>query len=287
MELFNTPLADKEKHSIKLLKDVISSMQQDLPLIINFSGGKDSLVCLSLALKVTDHVECCYADGGLELPKTLPYIKERSKEFGVKLHVAKAGEVTISHRPGGGLEHCQTLKDFVLQYKYWPTAGRRWCSIWLKQRLMKAYWRQFYSKDVVLYKVNGVRMFESNVRQWKYGDPKHYMRHVVDGNKYIRYDREHNPCRLVYPILDWSNENVAEFLDKENIKVHTGYKTFGVSGCKYCPVHTPEIYGKILSVYPNIYDDIIELEEAIGKPSIQGKYFLKDIKEKMIKAKLI
>jgi len=278
-------LKKKEKFALELLKQIIEEKRSDLPLIINFSGGKDSLVCLSLAMKVSDQVECCYADGGFELPSTLPYIKERCKEFGVKLHIAKAGEVKISHRDPGPLTGCQTLRDFILHYKYWPVPGNRWCSTWLKQRVMKAYWRQFYDNKTILYKVVGVRMFESAVRLWKYGEPKHYKKLGVNGNKYIKYDREHNPCRLVYPIMDWNNENIKEYLEKENIKVHSGYKVFGVSGCKYCPVHTVDVYEKILSVYPNIYDDIIELEEAIGKPAAENKYFIKDIKERVLDAK--
>jgi len=283
--LYNMSLEKKEKIGLDLLKQVIEEKRSDLPLIINFSGGKDSLICLSMAMKVYDNVECCYADGGFELPETLPYIKKRCKEFGVKLHVAKAGEVTISHRIPGPLAGCQTLKDFILNYEYWPVAGNRWCSIWLKQRVMKAYWRQFYDNKTILYKVVGVRMFESPVRLWKYGDPKHYKRLGVNGNKYIKYDREHHPCRLVYPILDFTDKNVEDYLKKENIEVHTGYKVFGVSGCKYCPVHTVDVYEKILSVYPNIYDDIIELEEKIGKPAAENKYFIKDIKERVLSKK--
>jgi len=282
--IYNLPLEKKEEQSIELLRYVVKEMEPDLPLIINFSGGKDSLCCLSLAQKVTDNVVCCYADGGFELPKTIDYIKKVCADHGVKLCIAKAGEVEIAHRKNGNISHCQTLEDFVLHYGYFPTAGNRWCSIWLKQRVMKAYWRQFYDNKTILYKLNGVRMFESPVRLWKYGKYKHYRKHVVDGNKYIRYDREHNPCRLVYPILDWTDDNVMDYLLKENIELHYGYKVFGVSGCKWCPVHKYETFEKILSVYPNIYDDIISLEEKTGKPSVENKYFLKDIKEKVVNA---
>jgi len=283
-KIYNMPLEKKEQHSINILKEVMSQKDEEIPLIINFSGGKDSLCCLSLAQKVTDNLVCCYADGGFELPKTIDYIKKVCKDLNVKLVIAKAGEVIIAHRKNGNIEHCQTLKDFVLHYKYFPTAGNRWCSIWLKQRVMKAYWRQFYDNKTVLYKLNGVRMFESPVRLWKYGKYKHYKKHVVDGNKYLRYDREHNPCQLVYPILDWTDADVVDYLDKENIKIHYGYKVFGVSGCKWCPVHKYDTFKKILSIYPNIYDDIIELEEKIGKPSVENKYFLKDIKKEVVDA---
>ena len=286
--LRNLPLDIKVKKSIEILKDIKQKLDEDLPLIINFSGGKDSMACLTLALKVfpKNRIWCCYADGGFELPQTLEYVKSKAKEVGVELHIAKAGEVTLSHRPTGPLTRCQTFEDFILHYKYWPSAGKRWCSTWMKQRLMKAYWRQLFGPKVKLFKVNGVRQFESKTRLWKYGDPKHYMKHVVDGNKFIRYDREHNPTQLVYPILEWTTEDVIQFLKNENIVLHSGYKVFGVSGCKWCPVHTPDIYENILRLHPNMYDDIIELETKIGKPAVRGEIFLKDIKEKVLNERL-
>jgi len=284
-KFYKRSLEKKEKFALDLIKKVVEEKKSDIPLIVNFSGGKDSLVCLSLALKVTDNVECCYADGGFELPNTLPYIKKRCKEFGVKLHIAKAGEVEIAHRKPGPLEGCQTLKDFVLHYGYFPTSGNRWCSIWFKQRVMKAYWRQFYDNKTILYKLVGVRMFESPTRLWKYGDPKHYKRLGVDGSKYIKYDKEHNPCRLVYPIMDFTDVNVLEYLVKENIEAHPGYKIFGLSGCKYCPVHKKKDYENVLRVYPNIYDDIIELEWLLNKPCVENKYFLGEIKKKVLDEK--
>jgi len=284
-KIYNKPLELKVEEALNLLKDVEEKKGNNTPLIVNFSGGKDSLICLSLALKVTKNVVCCYANGGFELPGTIKYIKERCKEFNVDLHIANAGEIKLSHKPGSPLENCHTLKDFVLHYKYWPTSGRRWCSIWLKQRLMKQYWRQFYDNKTILYKLNGVRMFESPVRLWKYGKEKHYKRHIVDGNKFIRYDREHIPARLVYPILEFNDLNVLEYLKKENITIHEGYKLFGVSGCKYCPVHKAEVYKKILNVYPNLYNDIIELENKIKKPAVENKYYLADLKKEVLEKK--
>ena len=69
------PLATKVEEAVRLLGSVVDSRASDAPLIINFSGGRDSLVCLHLALQVTQDVVCCYADGGFELPQTVKYIQ--------------------------------------------------------------------------------------------------------------------------------------------------------------------------------------------------------------------
>ena len=63
----------KEKISVALLKSVV---QDVVPLIVNFSGGKDSLVCLMLALEASDNVECLFMDSGQELPNTLAYVEK-------------------------------------------------------------------------------------------------------------------------------------------------------------------------------------------------------------------
>jgi len=274
-------LKEKIENSLDLLDQMNVMRRKDVPFILNFSGGKDSLCCLTLLRSVTNDVECCYADGGFELPQTLDYIKKKCAELKVKLHVARAGEIEIAHEEFSPIAHCQTLRDFVLHYKCFPTAGKRWCSTWLKQRLMKAYWRQIYPASVRLLKIVGVRLFESKVRKWKYGKSKHYKRHIAWGNRFLRYDREHNPSILVYPILDWTSEDVIKFLKKKKVKIHEGYKLFGISGCKWCPVHKRKTYEQILNVHPNIYDDIIDLERIIDRPAVENKYFLRDIKNKI------
>jgi hypothetical protein len=84
---------------------------------------------------------------------------------------------------------------------------------------------------------------------------------------------------IVYPILEWSGDDVKEYLKLHNFESHKQYSAFGVSGCAYCPFYQPEIYQRILNVYPDIYDSIIELETDIGKPAASGNLFLKNIKE--------
>jgi 3'-phosphoadenosine 5'-phosphosulfate sulfotransferase (PAPS reductase)/FAD synthetase len=121
-------------------------------------------------------------------------------------------------------------------------------------------------------------MYESSVRLWKYGNPKHFMKYVVNGNKFLRYDAEHPPCILVYPILEWKTEDVVRFIRESGQPLHEGYKKYGISGCKWCPVHTPDIYARILQERPSFYDDIIELEEYVGRPCVRGGIWLKDIK---------
>ena len=234
----------------------------DVPMLVNFSGGKDSLCCLLLALEVSDKVECFYMDAGFELPTTLPYVKDRCKELGVKLHVSHPLKDKVHHRDPGPLVGVHSFTDYIEHYGYFPASVRRWCSIWCKQRPGKVYLRKTWGR-VPIYKLVGVRRKESQHRSYTYGvkAAKKY------GGLYRRPDHEMTGSFLVYPILDWSTDDVWAYLKDQEVEVHDGYKCFGVSGCKWCPIHKPETVAKIAEVFPHLYDDLVAVEEKINKPA--------------------
>src|SRR5512136_942906 len=62
-----------EKHAIAELKEIISKTK--LPVNVSFSGGKDSLASLCLALKVAPNADVLFIDTKLEFPETVEYVK--------------------------------------------------------------------------------------------------------------------------------------------------------------------------------------------------------------------
>jgi phosphoadenosine phosphosulfate reductase len=264
---------DKARWGEQILRGCIPEayLQGDRPLIVNFSGGKDSLVCLLLALKVTDNVECMYMDAGFELPSTLPYVRERCKEFGLRLHVSHPERDRVKHRTIP--DQVVNLVDYIRYYGYFPSKANRWCSIWCKQRPGRVYIRKVWGKEP-LYKLVGVRQFDSAHRAVVYG-PRGAAKY---GGRYSRPDNEMIGCTLVYPILDWTTPEIWLYLMRNGIEMHEGYKLFGVSGCKWCPVHKPHTVAKIARALPGIYDDLLEAEHDIGKPAWQHeRVWLKDV----------
>ena len=242
---------------------------------MNFSGGKDSLTCLLLALKATDHVECLYMDSGMELPSTLPYVRSRCREFGVPLTVSHPAKDPAPHRvPGPMPPGCCLLPDYIRHFGYFPTAAKRYCAIYLKQRPLRVCLRKRFH-DASLFKVVGIRLAESPRRRWKYGSAASIRKY---GGRDIRPDTEHAGSFLVMPILDWSDQQIRDFLAAERVALHDGYKVFGTSGCAWCPVMKPAQAQKIHRVYPPIYDDLLAAEEAIMKPAWVHKYvWLRDV----------
>jgi len=244
----------------------------ELPLIVNFSGGRDSLTCLILALSVSDDVECLFMDSGQELPQTVPYVEKRCQEFGITLNVSHPQRNPAPHRKIP--QHVQLLPDYVKHYGYFPPTNHRYCSIWLKQRPGRQYLRKKFGRGTIC-KVVGVRKSESSVRMYKYGSRATIRKY---GGYEIRPDNEHRGAFLVYPILDWTRKDVTRFLELNHVEIHEGYKLFGMSGCKWCPIARPENVRKISEVCPHLYDDLLEAEAAIDKPAwLQKRIWLRDV----------
>lgn len=72
-------LAAMEADSIAFIQDVVR--QEDLPVTVSYSGGKDSLVTLLLALKAIGPVPLLFADTGLEFPETYLNIEAVSDRY--------------------------------------------------------------------------------------------------------------------------------------------------------------------------------------------------------------
>jgi|WetSurSiteA1Bulk_404760.scaffolds.fasta_scaffold00380_5 3'-phosphoadenosine 5'-phosphosulfate sulfotransferase (PAPS reductase)/FAD synthetase len=249
-ELLNNSLAIMQEASDK-------AKEAGTPLIINFSGGKDSSVLILLAKQIKlDDIELLYMISRLELPGTIDFVKEQAARFDLPLHMVDPVEDYMGDFP-----------YWVRRFNYFPGRQYTYCSSRLKLRPARKYFRKIYGRKHV-YKVNGVRRSESSRRQ------KIYATKPV-----IRPDYEASGHFLVEPIRDWKGTDVAEYLKENNFEVQKLYEEVGVSGCAYCPFYQSEIYQRILNIYPNIYDEIIQLEDEIKKPSVNGGIFLHQLRD--------
>lgn len=221
--------------------------------LVLFSGGKDSLAVLLLALE-EGISEAIYMDSSISLPHILDWNLEVCKQLGVHLHVVNP----VKDYQGDFSYH-------VRRWGYFPTINKTWCRIKLKVRPQRAYLRKLYGFTNI-YKLCGVRKFESSRRARLYR-----------GKKVISPDEEHPHGFLVMPILEWTDKDVEEFLKERSVEPNPYYKVYGVTDCKWCPFYQRSIYAKICGIHPHIYDDIIELEKEVNRPSVTGKLWLRDI----------
>lgn len=247
----------KIEKSIEIIKEADKRAKEaGTPLLINFSGGKDSSVLILLAKEADATFELIYMASGLELPGTLEFVKEQAARFDIKLHITDPVR-----------DYYGDFPYWVRRFGYFPTFRYNYCSSRLKLRPSRKYLRGIYGKKHI-YRVNGVRRSESPRRKkiYKNTDP-------------IRPDWENAGHFLVEPILDWTGTDVQEYLKENNFEVQSLYNEFGVSGCAYCPYYQAEIYQRILNVYPNIYDDIIAVEDELGKASVAGMIRLHELRD--------
>jgi len=241
-------LVDESHAFIKKL----DNQSNGYPLICNFSGGKDSQTMLSLILDVTDNVEALYMESTIDLPGSIDHVKTEIKKYGIKLHISNP----VTHYEGD-------FSYFARKIGYFPATSYTWCSTRLKIRPARAYLRTIFDK-AKLFKLNAVRRDESSRRQRIYP--------LSRGNLYP--DNEHSGSMIAMPIINWSKDDVITFLRKRDIQISDNYKTCGVSGCYYCPFYQARLYHQINDTYPNIYEDIMTLEQELKKPSVIGNRFL-------------
>ena len=187
------------QHSLQVIKEYSG----DNP-VVSFSGGKDSLVAIDLAIKCgIDKV--VFSDTTIELEGTLKYIKTVEDYYGIKIDVT---------RPP---------RDFFDLTKVFgfPSRRYRWCCEVVKFGPLGKYGLE----NKVTSFITGLRREESTRRQ-KY---KH-----KSMNPLI-------PVPQVNPILDWTMEDVWSYIYESSLPYNPLYDSgFDRIGCWPCPYKTKQ-----------------------------------------------
>jgi phosphoadenosine phosphosulfate reductase len=255
-------LSARLKESRRFVKK-IAKLSGETPLIIQFSGGKDSMAMLGLVREVTDNFVCAYMATGMEFKGVVQFVKDVCTDMGVKLIISNP-----SMHKGNIFKRIERFQSF-------PGLIATWCCRDLKLRPEKKMLVKLYGKGT-FYKLEGVRRAESSRRMQIY---KPYA-----GNP-IRPDIEQSGSFEVFPIINWTDDDVMNYLVMKGLPISGLYNEFGVSGCSWCPFFQPDIYRRILVKLPNHYDRFIEWEEKLNQPSVNGHVFLRDLKREVVEGK--
>lgn len=73
----------RSRHDTTALVDRIAAHLDDHDGYVAFSGGKDSLVVLQLALQAEPNVPVVFFDSGLEYPETVAYLDQIAEQLGI------------------------------------------------------------------------------------------------------------------------------------------------------------------------------------------------------------
>ncbi len=192
-----------------------------------FSGGKDSLVA-SLVAKVKEVVYCRTGVGLNE-----NYVKEMCDKFNWKLNI-------VSPAP---FEY----ETFVQRYGFPRATSHTWIMQRLKLNPIKKWYGQQKKSGRDIIFISGIRLKESKRRQMNFRKDDKLTK--LTG---MRFEK---------PLLDWSNNEVKNYIKKRDIKLSPTYKTLGLGGDCMCGAFTKRQHTQLLNDhYPVLAERIKELE---------------------------
>lgn len=268
-----TFLQDKIDEATRVIKDCAAKSEK--PLIIQFSGGNDSMALLQLVCDAgVTNFACGYMATGTELPGVVTFVREFCRSKGIPVLVSNPG----MHK-GNIFKRIEQFQSFPNLGRFEGGGKRLWCCRDLKLRPQKKLINKTYGKGTY-YRLEGVRRFESIRRQNIY---RQY------AETFLRPDDEFKGSFEVFPILNWSDDDVTKYIEMKKLPVLKLYKDFGVSGCSWCPFYDADIYMTVLEKMPdwNVYTRIIEMETKLNTPSVMGGVFLRDLKVKVLKGDFV
>lgn len=177
---------------------------------------------------------------------------------------------TIKHVLDNGVEIVRPSESFfhLIERKGFPSRNARFCCEKLKEY------------KVLNRAVLGIRRAESNARSERYNEPE-----VC--REYSRTDKSKN-ARHYYPLLDWTVDDVSEFIAERGIKCHPlYYDEDGVFrperrlGCMCCPLASRKHRIGGFRKYPNMVKAYIRAENKylLNHPKSPMLGYVKDVYE--------
>lgn len=258
---------DKEQKAIARLKEaaLMSETYYQKPLVVTTSGGKDSDVCIALALAAGIDFEVQHNHTTADAPETVYHVREtfkRLEEKGVKCTVNwpiyKGAPVT--------------MWTLIPQKLMPPTRVVRYCCSILKEgggagRMI----------------TTGVRWAESVARKNNRGiyekigtkESRIILNNDNDDKRTLFENCKLYAKRVCNPIIDWSDQDVWDYIKAEKVPVNPLYECgFDRVGCIGCPMagkHSREFeftrYPTYKRAYIRTFDRMIAARQERGLPT--------------------
>lgn len=211
-----------------------------MELVINFSGGKDSVCMLDYLVHkypdVKKHV--VFADTGWEHTDAEEWCRTIVEgRYGLPLHVVR---------------NPTNFFDMVRRRGMFPSPKNRQCTSDLKRNPIQKWIRQNVQDPVVI-NCMGLRAAESPARAKK--------------PRLVRNASQTNSRRTVWdwlPIHDWTDQNVKDYTGLMELPVHPVYQYLTRFSCQVCIYMSAHDLRQVHQHNPAAWQRIADLEQEIG-----------------------
>lgn len=222
-------MSDKVDIAVRRLQEAaeMSQMLYEKPLVITYSGGKDSDTVLKLAQIAKIPFDVLHSHTTVDAPETVYHVRETFRELelaGIKCdidyHVRTDGTRT-------------TMWNLIPKKMMPPTRTVRYCCSELKEGGGKGR-----------FIVTGVRWDESNARKKTRGilevmaskrENKIVLSNDNDEDRRLFETCQMKGKRVVNPIVDWTTRDVLDFCSENKVSLCTlyanGWRRIGCVGC--------------------------------------------------------
>jgi phosphoadenosine phosphosulfate reductase len=216
---------------------------RDSNVYVSFSGGKDSLVALDLAVRAGIS-KVVFCDTTIEFRETLQYIKRIEDFYGINIERVMA-----------------PLTFFELVQKIgFPSRKSKWCCEVFK-----------FAPQALFALNNNIDGYITGLRHEESSHRRSYQ--LVDANPHV-------PVMQINPLLEWTQEEIWDYIHAENLPINPLYEYFERIGCWLCPNRTSQEWMQITRHFPEYYAELINnLDAYADKLAIADKdAFIKEMK---------
>jgi len=236
------------------------------PILLTYSGGKDSDVCIEIAKSAHIPFEVVNSHTTADAPETVWHIRKKFRELELQ-----GVTCTIEYPYYKGKR--TSMWDLIVQKGFPPIRMKRYCCQLLKETAGRG-------RAIV----TGVRWAESLRRKITRGTMEVFgnikNRIIINDNDDDRRFIEQCQLRaftIFNPIVDWTDEEVWDYLSAQKVELNPLYSCgFSRVGCIGCPLasssrryHEFALYPAYKKMYIHAFDRMLKARAAAGKPKLQ------------------